>query len=218
MNYVVQGLIASVLLVLSAETQVLSGDASLGLKLSSQKPLSQRPTPKPKPKPPSQRLSCPKEVEALTALLIRDLPNYANRTIQRASSRTKIAGYYTSVIVAGRPEFKPLTLGPGPYQPTSEAAKHSEPRQLFLTTLERQYTNNKAIELQQYHWLFLAQTTDGWRLVMMYSQIGSYPAGEPPSPPRESSNGIFGQAIRSWLEDCRAGAIKPLPETPIPQK
>lgn len=234
MNHAARGVIASAILVLSTQTRVLSGDTSWGSKvstsrrtqnseLSTDEVVSQQPTPKPKPKPPtpkpqSQQRSCPKDVETLTALLIRDLPSYANRALQRASSRTKIPDYSTNVIVAGRPEFKPLSLGPGSYTPTDETAKPEEPRQVFFTTLERQYTARKAIQLQQYHWLFLTQASDGWRLVTMFSQIGPYPAGDPPSPPRESSNSFIGQGIRSWLEDCRAGYIRGLATTPAPQR
>jgi hypothetical protein len=83
------------------------------------------------------------------------------------------------------------------------------PLQVFLTTLERQYLGGKAIESQHYHWLFLTQTPDGWRLAMMFSQIGSSLPGRSPTPPRESSNGIIGQAVNTWLRDCRAGAIRP---------
>ena len=32
----------------------------------------------------------------------------------------------------------------------------------------------------------------------------------PPTPPRETSEGIIGQAVRLWLRDCRAGAIYPV--------
>jgi hypothetical protein len=53
----------------------------------------------------------------------------------------------------------------------------------------------------------LTQTATGWRLAMMFSRIGSYPAKNPPSPPRDSSNGVVGQAVRAWLRDCRAGSI-----------
>ncbi len=226
MNQSSRALIASTLLVLSAQIPALSQNTLFNshlLSTSTGTPhlqdeyggtalteISQLPTSRPKPstfKPQVQRRSCPKDVETLTALLIRDLPNYTNRAIQRARSRTKISGFSTSVILAGHPEFKPLTLGPGPYIPSTGSTRPEDPQQVFLTTLERSYTTNNAIELQQYHWLFLTQTPDGWRLVTMFSQIGSYPAKAPPAPPRESSNSVIGQAIRTWLEDCRAGEV-----------
>lgn len=201
MNHFLRRLIASPLILLSAQIPALSQNA-----------LPPTPASQPKPstaKPQLQRRSCPKDVETLAALLIRDLPNYANRAIQRDRSRTKTSGFPISVILAGHPEFNPLSLGPGPYTPSGNPTSTANPRQVFLTTLERDYTTNKAIELQQYHWLFLTQTLDGWRLVTMFSQLGSYPPrGTPPSPPQESSNSFIGQAVRTWLADCRAGEVR----------
>ena len=158
--------------------------------------------------PQSLSRSCPTDVETLMAMLLRDLPSYANRVNQRsrriARTTDKTSVY---VIVAGHPEFAPLTLGPGEY--ISDPARVVEaPQQVFITTLERQYTNSKPFEFQNYHWLFLTYTDSGWQLAMMYSRLGSYPATTPPTPPRESSNGIIGQAVRIWLKDCRAGVIR----------
>ena len=77
--------------------------------------------------------------------------------------------------------------------------------QVFFTTLERQYTARKAVQLQQFHWLFLTKSESGWRKVMMFTQTGYYPVNkQPPSPPRDSSNGVIGQAVDTWLQDCRA--------------
>ncbi len=158
--------------------------------------------------PPPQKSSCPTDVENLTSLLIRDLPSYANRVSQRSRRLNRKPNLSSSVIIAGRPEFAPLTLGPGPY--TSDPGADittTAPKQVFITTLERGYTARKPIQLQQYHWLFLTQTEDGWRLATMFSRTGPYPEGDPPSPPRDSSNGIIGQAVRNWLQDCRVGKI-----------
>jgi hypothetical protein len=110
------------------------------------------------------------------------------------------------VILAGPPEFDPLpltvNLDPVPPDPTVQ--------QLFFTTLERQRTGDRLLELQQYHWAFLVPTRYGWQLVTLYSQIGSYPAdGRLLSPARENSLGAIGQAMRLWLRDCQAGAIRP---------
>ena len=149
--------------------------------------------------------ACPANVEPLVTELLKDLPSYANRVSQQARRLNRTADFSSYVLVAGRPEFAPLTLGPGEYTPSVASA--DPPQQIFFTTLERQYTLGKAIELQQYHWLFLTQTTSGWRLAMMFSQIGPYPAGRPPTPPRDSSNGVIAQAIRTWLGDCRSGAV-----------
>ncbi|MBD2741270.1 hypothetical protein H6H02_06600 [Coleofasciculus sp. FACHB-1120] len=158
-----------------------------------------------------QRSACPNNVESLTLLLLRDLPSYANRVNQRARRRSrKVDISSSSVIVAGRPEFEPLSLGPGQYTPTTPAELAPPSKQVFITTLERQYTAGKLIELQQYHWLFLTQTDSGWGLSLMFSRTGPYPGGRPPTPPRDSSNGIVGQAIRNWLQDCRVGKVRSL--------
>jgi hypothetical protein len=152
--------------------------------------------------------ACPADVETLTALLIRDVPSYANRVIQRSRrlSRRDTSLFY--VVLAGRPEFEPLPLSPIS-DPSLTPTDKAQPQQVFFTTLERQYTGGKAVESQLYHWLFLTQTSGGWRLALMFSQFGSSVRGRPPTPPQESSNGIVGQAVTNWLRDCRAGVIKP---------
>lgn len=152
-------------------------------------------------------IDCPADVETLIALLLRDLPNYANRVTQRARLRSRSVEVYSYVLLAGRPEFEPLTLGPGEYTQAAPDSNSEDLRQVFITTLERQYVGNKPVLLQQYHWLFLIKTDSGWRLAMMFSQIGLYPNERPPTAPRESSPGVIGQAIQIWLRDCRAGVI-----------
>ena len=151
--------------------------------------------------------NCPKDVETLTEKLLLDLPSYANRISQSARRLNRTVDIYSYVLVAGRPEFAPLTLGPGEYNP-ADSTGPQQPQQVFLTTLERQYTAGKAVELQQYHWLFLTQTSSGWRLAIMFSRTGTYPSKRPPTPPRDSSDGVVAQAIRTWLRDCQGGAIQ----------
>lgn len=158
---------------------------------------------------PTQPSKCPADVKTLTSWLLKDLPSYANRVLRQARrlDRKNNGGSY--VVLAGNPEFEPLTLGPGQYNPPTSAPDLEPPQQVFLTTLERQYIGGKAIESQHYHWLFLTQTPEGWRLAMIFSQIGSSLPGRAPTPPRESSNGVIGQAVTIWLRDCRAGGIRP---------
>ncbi|MFB2935758.1 hypothetical protein ACE1B6_10945 [Aerosakkonemataceae cyanobacterium BLCC-F154] len=155
----------------------------------------------------SQNYVCPADVESLTNLLLRDLPSYANRVSSRSNSIDSPTGTY--VIVAGKAEFAPLTLGPGVYEPAAPVAGELVPKQVFFTTLERQYLANRSDLLQHYHWLFLVKSDSGWRSVMLYSQLGSYPSQNAPTAPRESSTGIIGKAVQIWLRDCRAGVIKP---------
>ena len=142
------------------------------------------------------------DIKILTNQLLEDLPAYANRASQRARRLRRKSEFYSYVFVAGRPEFEPLTLGPGVYTPSQ--ATDSQIQQIFFTTLERQYTAGKAIELQEFHWVFLTQTRSGWRLATMFSQTGGYPTKKPPTPPRESSDGVIAQGIEAWLRDCHA--------------
>lgn len=163
-----------------------------------------------KPKPPAANSNfvCPNELEPLLNRLLLDLPSYANRVIQRSRSVGVTEGQ-SYVIIAGIPEYEPLPLGPGRSPKSASVAQSSdEPRQVFITTLERNYDTGTLVELQHYHWLFLAKTKSGWHLAMMFSRLGTYPAGKPPLPPRDSSTGVIAQAVNTWLRDCRAGAIR----------
>jgi hypothetical protein len=148
--------------------------------------------------------SCPANLETLTDRLLKDLPSYANRVIQRARKLDRPVYLSTYVIVAGKPEFEPLSLNSRQYTPVLPDTS----QQVFFTTLERRYSQNKIIDAQNYHWLFLVQTQEGWRLVMVYTQFGSLSSNEPLTPPQETSDGVVGQAIRLWLRDCRAGEIR----------
>ncbi|MFQ4143829.1 hypothetical protein [Chlorogloeopsis sp. ULAP02] len=149
-----------------------------------------------------------KNIETLTTRLLRDLPAYSNRATQRARRLKRSVDIYSYMLVAGRPEFTPLPLNPA--EDNLETSKYTSEgvEQVFFTTLERQYVKGKAVELQQFHWLFLIKSQNGWWMVMMFSQTGSYPKQKPPTPPRDSSNSAVAQAIKSWLRDCRAGSLR----------
>lgn len=156
--------------------------------------------------------SCPSELETLVENMLPDLASYANRIYRRDRQQSK-PYFPTYFIAAGRPEFEPLPLAPGRYSSASSLDNGEnvdrtnkiadDTRQVFITTLARQYLEEAAVEIQQYHWLFLTKSSDGWRLALMFSIDGSYPAGEPTSPPEESSDRVIGRAIRLWLQDCR---------------
>lgn len=173
-------------------------------------------------------VSCPTDTTTLTSMLLRDIPNYTNRVLQRttavlpwteADTIREAAGelvrqpYRPShVIVAGQADLTPLDLTPYTYTTDPEAG--GPLTQVFFTTLSRQYWDLRAVEVQEYHWLFLAQTTDGWQLAFMFSEIDN-PQTEPsPMPPRESSQSSVGQALQLWLKDCRAGILKTPAEVP----
>ncbi len=149
--------------------------------------------------------NCPADFENFAQLMLNDLPSYANRVQQRARDIDRDPSSY--IVVAGRPEFEPLSLN---QQGNTEPESDSEIKQLFFTTLERQYVATKVVEVQNYYWLFVTPTENGWRLVTIFSRFGSSNAQVAPTPPRETSNGIIGQAVRLWLRDCHAGAIRNL--------
>ncbi|WP_293063713.1 hypothetical protein [Moorena sp. SIO3F7] len=164
---------------------------------------------------PSPGQTCSVEVETLTSLLLKDLPSYANRVIQRARRSDSTVDNFSYVIVAGKPEFEPLPLKSFQSTTVPNPTDSEALQQIFLTTLERKYFKDKAVELQNYHWLFLTKSSDGWRLVMIFSRIGSVSEGKLPTPPRESTNGVIGQAVKTWLRDCRAGTIRAFEQNPV---
>ncbi|WP_448602209.1 hypothetical protein [Thermoleptolyngbya sp.] len=154
---------------------------------------------------------CPDTLESLMPLLLRDLPSYANRIIARSRSRSRTTDLPPSyVLLAGSPDYRPLPatledLGLAEYR---AIAPQDQPRQVFFTTLERQYGYGGYARLQGFYWVFLTQQADQWQLAGLLSSVGGYPQRQPASPPRDSSEGVVAQAIRLWLRDCRAGAIR----------
>ena len=123
--------------------------------------------------------TCPDDIKQLTALLLKDLPEYSNRVIQRTQKFHRAAGIRNYIITAAPAESTPLSLPRLQYSPIDE----EEPEQVFFTIAEKQYTNNKIATIQSYHWLFLTQTDNGWRTVMMFSRFGNV-AQKPPTPPQ----------------------------------
>ena len=148
-------------------------------------------------------LGCPDNLQQLTWLLLKDLPGYSNRVIQRTQRANRQAGIRNFIITASKAEFEPLDLPRIQYNQIDAR----DPEQVFFTVLERQYNNNKVTTIQTFHWLFLTQTSNGWQPVMMFSRFGNSNANHPPTPPRETTDGIIGQGVQLWLKDCRAGRI-----------
>ncbi len=147
--------------------------------------------------------TCPDNLEQLTNLLVRDLPSYANRPIQKRRKLTD--SVYSSILAASKPDFRSIEISSREYPPHFP---QSAPTQVFITTLERQYTGIKAAELQQFHWLFMVKTQMGWRLANMYSRTGAGGAESLNTPPIESSKTSIGEAIRLWLDNCHLGKVK----------
>ncbi|MEH2420237.1 MAG: hypothetical protein V7K48_04625 [Nostoc sp.] len=156
----------------------------------------------------ARSLCSEQNLETFTIQLLEDLPSYTNRVSQRARRLSRSSDVYSYMLVAGRPEFTPLPLNLEEYSADALKNSASGVEQVFFTTLERQYIGKKAVELQEFHWLLLTKTKTGWRLVMMFSQIGSHSAQQPLSPPRDSSNGTVAQAVNTWLRDCQAGSVR----------
>jgi hypothetical protein len=154
--------------------------------------------------------SCPTELEPLVEAMLPELPGYINRELLRSRSAAGVAmptnqdpnaSSYT--LFAGQPEFEPLPLGTARSAIDMEENPEAAVRQVFITTLERTYIHSELLEFQGYHWLFLTQTPRGWRLVLIFSSWGSYPADGTTTPPQDSSNSAVGQGIRTWLRDCQ---------------
>jgi hypothetical protein len=155
-------------------------------------------------KPSQESFTCPNQLPELTALLLRDLPAYSNRIIQRTQDLNQAAGNENYIITASKAEFEPLTLPRLQYDPIDR-----DPEQVFFTVLERQYIQGKIVDTQTYHWLFLTLTHSGWRTVMLFSRFGNSQAGLA-TPPQETTNGITGRGVELWLRDCRAGTVHKL--------
>jgi len=146
------------------------------------------------------QIACPTEVEPMVQAMLRDLPGYANRIAVRSRLRN-IRSPENSVIVAGRPEFSPLPLNSDrPIDPTL--------KQAFITTLEREIVSGKAIDIQQFHWLFLTRNPQGWQLALMFTRIGTTNPNQPITPPAASREGVIGQAVQLWLRDCNVRGIR----------
>ncbi|WP_445240368.1 hypothetical protein [Microcoleus vaginatus] len=133
------------------------------------------------------RSPCPADLETLVDRLLQDLPSYANRVIVRShfspNTNTRPGYALPQIILAGRPEFEPLPLN-------FEDALPDNASQVFITTLERQYRGGKRVEIQQYHWLFLTKTENGWELAKIVSRFGAVADVRPLLPPegREKRN------------------------------
>lgn len=153
---------------------------------------------------PKQEATCPSDIETLMTRMLKDLPGYSNRVAQRSRIGDRSVEIYNYILIAGNPEFEPLPLSDLQYEPELP----DETQQVFFTTLERQYTPTEAILLQNYYWLFLTQTSEGWRLVLLFSRLADLEQGDLPIPPQDARNGAIGQGIKLWLKDCRAGVLR----------
>jgi hypothetical protein len=150
---------------------------------------------------PAPKLACPSEVKPLVSQMLKDIPSYTNRAYVRGNILN------TYLMLASPPDFEPLpasTLFPSDSSP----AKTTNTVQVFFTTLDRMHGLGDPIPLQQYHWLFLTPSSQGWQLKKMYTMTGSYPAGSgTPTRPRDSTGESLAMAIQDWLKDCQEGLL-----------
>ena len=158
--------------------------------------------PKTRRLPASRPQTCPTTPAALTQLLLRDLPGYINRLARRNGR----SGGEIYVVAASGADLTPLPVKSSESPNVPDKNLH----QVFFTTLEREYDRNQMQQWQQHHWLFLAQTAQGWQLALIYSRFAPYPtdSAQPLLPARDSSQSLTAGAIRVWLRDCNAGAIR----------
>jgi hypothetical protein len=156
----------------------------------------------PNTRPNDRSQVCPATITALTPAFLRDLPSYANRVIVRNQTAAQMK-FLPSVVIAGQAEHQPLPVV------AENSVSDPQVQQLFFTTLERQRVGDRLLERQQFHWLLLTSTSQGWQMVQSYTRSGDYPRSEGPlTPPRESSDGTIAQAAKLWFRDCQAGAVR----------
>ncbi|MEA5464020.1 hypothetical protein [Leptothoe sp. PORK10 BA2] len=149
--------------------------------------------------------ACTEDFNTLSTLLLRDIPSYTNRILQSSVADIPTGYRPAYVITASQPEKVPLDITDRVYTTDPEVGQPL--KQLFFTTLERQYSGLNASSISHFHWLFLAPSEDGWEMVFMFSAIEAENGAQ--IPPRDSSQGSVGQAVQRWLVDCRANAIFP---------
>ncbi|MEO1209478.1 MAG: hypothetical protein AAFX78_08040 [Cyanobacteria bacterium J06638_20] len=151
---------------------------------------------------------CPIDLDALMPLLLRDLPSYSNRVIQRARVRDRSADISGYILLSSLPDIDMAPFDPGNPPPLNPIEPESTVQQVFFTTLERQYGISGFTQIQAHHQLFLTLTdTVGWQIVLMQTILDEYPSGALLSEPRDSTYGVVAQGIELWLRDCQAGAI-----------
>lgn len=172
----------------------------------------------------SKSSTCPQDIQSLTTLMLRDLPGYANRVMQRSTSLNS-GGLSSYVLVAGNPDFNPINTDLDPQSGNgtqsdiatqrlidnaTQRLNDRELQQVFFTTLNREYQGGRITEVQEFHRLFLVQTSQGWQLALMYSRSGSVgsQSSQALTPVRESINSAVGQAVSTWLRDCQARTLR----------
>lgn len=153
----------------------------------------------------SDQKACSQPLDTLIPPLLADLPSYTNRVGQRAQIFDFEIPLDTYILIAGNADFDPLPL-PLPQQQWQPTVTNTT-EQVFFTTLEREYTDQRAIERQNFYWAFFVQTQRGWQLAVLYQQLGGESPYSPTASRRDASTGGIAQGINLWLRDCHAGVF-----------
>ncbi len=143
--------------------------------------------------------TCPTAFEPLIEQLLKNLPHYANRLLVKSR---KLGGPPPGnyVMVISPPDFQALPLADR--APSNPQPDH---RQVFFTSLERQYSTHRITPLQGFHWSIWAPSSSGWQLVSLRSQLGPGPSAQSDRilvPPKEADYSPIAEGIRLWLRDC----------------
>jgi hypothetical protein len=163
---------------------------------------------------------CPFFLRPLVDRMMLDLPTYTNRAIQQQATTPGVARTY--VLVAGQAAYRHIDINPKvvdtQWLNQAQQAEPGEVRQLFLTTLERRYSDTGWVTYQGYHWAFFELPDRAidhqWQLLGLISQTGPYPnpALMPTYPAIDATQSPLAFAIRHWLYDCRTGKLRRNPE------
>ncbi|ANV87344.1 hypothetical protein [Picosynechococcus sp. PCC 7117] len=143
---------------------------------------------------------CNAPLTEIVPQLLGDLPSYGNRVIQRARNLDRTEDSFSYIVIASPGNLTPLPLKNRQYTPTVPDTTE----QIFFTTLETQYNNSQKISFENYYWLFLTPTNNGWAIANVVSSLANPDPSQPANPPRDASRGSVGQAVKLWLRDFYA--------------
>jgi hypothetical protein len=142
------------------------------------------------------RHTCPADTKALSQQLVKDLYGYLTRTYTRL-------GFKTQVQIVANPELEPLPLAAGSRVGIEQLKSpdvtnwrdieaETGVEQVFISLTTREAGQTETTE--QAYWLFMTETSKGWRLAMVYTRVGNAPA-------YDVSDGAIADAVKTWLRD-----------------
>lgn len=143
---------------------------------------------------------CETELTEIVPQLLEDLPSYGNRVIQRARKLDRTEDSFSYIVTASPADFQPIPLQNRQFTPHVPDTTE----QIFFTTLETQYNDTQKFSFENYYWLFLTPTKNGWAITTLMSSLANPDASQPANPPRDAFQGSVGQSIQLWLRDFNA--------------